>query len=206
MQFEKANQQDVYIFQDVETTGLDSLEDSMLQIAAIATSATLVELDEFETLIAPFPGALDRMSDYVRNMHTENGLLERIETENPPDVLKVGNIFCNWLENLKKPGGNLYFVGNSIHGVDWPFTVKDTPQIYMNHGGPVHYRAIDVTGLRLTLAQWTGLDFAYEKNNTHTAMEDARECLEEYKFLKKCTEDYFFETFKESMHTPPSVL
>lgn len=193
MAVELVNSDDRYIWMDLESTGLDPQTDCILQIAAIATNGMLQEIDTFESIVAPIPSSLENMNDYVRNMHTENGLLESILAGNPPSVQSVGDRLYGWLCNIQSNNGNTYLVGNSLHSVDWAFTKHFIPKLYMNHEppGPLHYRIIDITGLRLALQMWTGYNFNLDKKKTHLAMDDIKECIEEFKYLRSCTSDYF---------------
>jgi len=209
MRIKVANPDDRYIWIDLETTGLNPELDCIIQVAAIATDGNLQELGTFETLVAPHPGSLGQMSDFVRNMHTKNGLLEALRTTDPPTVGSVGNAFCAWLRSFQIDNENLYIAGNSVHSVDLPFSKTYMPQIYMDYkelvdgeilGGPLHYRVLDVTSIRLALRLWTGYDFHFRKDGSHLAMNDVRQCISEFKFFRKCAQRYFTGNLK-----PPNV-
>ena len=198
MSQEPVNPNDVFIVADLETTGLNPETASIIQIAAVAVNRNWMEISRFDSLVKPFPKDLEKMNEYVENMHTQNGLLERLRTENPPCVEQVGNKFADWIQSVKNEDGQAYLMGNSIHGVDVPFTKVYMPQIYSNYQdeetgkhGPLHYRALDVTGFRLSLGLATGINWIHDKARSHTAMEDCLECIGEFKFLNEMMCHYY---------------
>src|SRR5687767_3471761 len=66
------------VWVDLEMTGLNAATDAIIEIAAVVTGADLVPLVEFERVVSAPDDFLERMSERVRRMHTENGLLEEV--------------------------------------------------------------------------------------------------------------------------------
>src|SRR5699024_4453575 len=65
---------------DCEMTGLDPEVDALIEVAALVTDFELNVLgDGVELVIKPPTGTLAQMSDVVRTMHTESGLLSALE-------------------------------------------------------------------------------------------------------------------------------
>jgi oligoribonuclease len=65
---------------DLEMTGLDPDTDVIVEIATLVTDDDLAIVAEGPDLVIHQPPeVLDRMGDFVRNMHTRSGLLEAIE-------------------------------------------------------------------------------------------------------------------------------
>src|SRR5581483_1991585 len=71
---------DVLVWMDLEMTGLDVERDVIVEIAALATTATTLEpLDGgLSVVVAQPPEVLGAMSDFVRRMHERSGLLTEI--------------------------------------------------------------------------------------------------------------------------------
>ena len=63
------------LFFDLETTGLDPEKDSILEVAALPFKLTDKFWDDYEpeSWVIGFNGEIE--SEYVREMHTETGLL-----------------------------------------------------------------------------------------------------------------------------------
>ena len=71
---------DRLVWVDCEMTGLDLTSDALIEIAVLVTDFELTVLgDGVDLVIAPPDGALTTMQDRVRTMHTESGLLERLQ-------------------------------------------------------------------------------------------------------------------------------
>lgn len=71
------------VWADLETTGLDPLKGSILEIAMIATDDKLVQICEpFVSLVKPLHlRGWEAMDNFVREMHAKNGLLARLYEE-----------------------------------------------------------------------------------------------------------------------------
>ena len=72
-----------FLWADLETTGLDPNEDSILEAAVVVTDRNLVCLYSGELVVGmTFTGqARLNANDYVREMHTKSGLLTELENE-----------------------------------------------------------------------------------------------------------------------------
>ena len=65
---------------DLEMTGLDSSNDVIVEIATLVTDDDLNIIAEGPDLVIHQPEeVLARMDDFVRNMHTTSGLLDKIK-------------------------------------------------------------------------------------------------------------------------------
>lgn len=75
------------IWNDLETTGLDERIGSILEIALVATDDDLNTIGEpFVSLVRPLPNrGIEVMDDFVRKMHTDNGLLAELYEGSPSD-------------------------------------------------------------------------------------------------------------------------
>ena len=60
-------------------TGLDLAVDELVEVAVVITDYDLVPIAPgFTIVINPDRSALENMGDFVRNMHTESGLIDEI--------------------------------------------------------------------------------------------------------------------------------
>ena len=60
-------------------TGLDPINDALIEVAALVTDSELNILgDGVDVVIKPDDSALAQMNDFVRDMHTRSGLLEEL--------------------------------------------------------------------------------------------------------------------------------
>lgn len=66
-----------YLWLDIETTGLDPETDFLLECAWIVTDADLVEVERGEMVLRVYD-APRFCDDFVREMHTKNGLLAEV--------------------------------------------------------------------------------------------------------------------------------
>ena len=66
------------IWVDIETTGLDPQNDSMIELGIIITDFDLNIIDRDSWVIEPSPDHLADMDDVVRDMHTKSGLLDEL--------------------------------------------------------------------------------------------------------------------------------
>ena len=69
---------DRIVWLDMEMTGLDPETCVPLEVAVIITDSELRELASYEAVVAAPAEALGAMDDFVRDMHTQNGLLDRV--------------------------------------------------------------------------------------------------------------------------------
>ena len=70
---------DPLVWIDCEMTGLDLSADALIEVAVVVTDYELRPLGEgVDVLIRPPAAALERMSDFVREMHTASGLLDEL--------------------------------------------------------------------------------------------------------------------------------
>ena len=75
-----SSQESRLLWIDCEMTGLDVFHDELCEIAVVPTDFDLNVLDEgIDIVIKPSAEALEQMNDFVRNMHTENGLMEKMK-------------------------------------------------------------------------------------------------------------------------------
>lgn len=163
------------LWTDVETSGVDPFEDSLLEIAVMATDISGNPLSDLKEFV--IPNRDFSVSDsLVIKMHDRSGLWEDLWNAPPISMEKVDKKLSNWVEGLQLNPKKTFFGGNSIT-LDREFVGYNLPRFYSHFS----HRSIDVTSIALTLQG--NFNFApFEKKMAHRAGADVLESIEEYKF------------------------
>jgi oligoribonuclease len=160
---------------DLEMTGLNPVTDAVLEIAAVVTGADLQPLVEVERVVTAPPEFLERMSERVRRMHTENGLLEAMRTkgvalhEAERAVLAAIAPHC--------PAGEGFLSGNSVFH-DWRFIARHMPRLDQH----LHFRHVDIGTISALVNAWyPDIQYPHGPVN-HRAMADVKASLDELRY------------------------
>lgn len=152
-----------YLGIDIETTGLDPTKDRILEIAVLAIDEDFQEVSSFTSAIA-CPAVLRnaRMDDYVRGMHTKNGLLRELDTGAASDIAAVEALLLNFIgEEEPMP------LGSSVH-FDLGFLAHWMPLFRSR----LSHRIVDDRSVKEILGRLPG------KEPAHRALADIRATLE----------------------------
>lgn len=164
---------------DLEMTGLDPALDSILEIAVIVTDAELQPLGQYEAVIATSESQLALMNDYVRDMHTKNGLLQRVKAATVS--LEEAQAQALALVRQHCAEGEGVLAGNSIHQ-DRRFLYRYMPQLE----AWLHYRQVDVSSFKVLARAWYPEVPKYGKEDKdHTALADIKESIAELRFYRQ---------------------
>jgi oligoribonuclease len=168
-----------FVWCDLEMTGLDPKTCVILEIGVVITGPDLVPIAEIEHAIWQPEEDLARMEPFVRDMHTKNGLLERVKASRVSLREAERNVFALVQKHVGFREGIL--AGNSIH-VDRRFLLAYMPLLEEY----LHYRQLDVSSLKVLSRAWypNGPDFKKDTKD-HTAIADLRASLEELAFYKQ---------------------
>lgn len=169
-----------YAWIDLETTGLDAEKGQILEIACIVTDNKLNQEYSFDSVVRPNPRMPLEMDNFVKNMHTENGLLDELERADQ-NAYHVGVALANVLKSFNN--GNpkeILMCGNSIASLDIPFLRKHMPAVM----DQLHYRTIDITAVRLGLELLMDEKIPVQKRKGHRALDDVRECIQEFQEMR----------------------
>lgn len=167
------------VWLDLEMTGLNPNEHTIVEIATIITDSHLNILEEGPVLaIHQDKTTLDNMEKWSRNTHTKSGLFRRIEEstitmeEAEKQTLQFVRRYCS--EN-KAP-----LCGNSI-GHDRRFLERYMPTFF----DYLHYRNIDVSTIKELVKRWyPNGPPAPTKAGSHLALNDIRESITELQFYR----------------------
>ena len=165
---------------DLEMTGLSPEKDRIIEIATIVTDAQLNILAEGPVIaVHQSLKRLMEMDEWNTKTHTNSGLVNRVrESEfSEADAEK------QTIEFISKyvPGNHSPLCGNSICQ-DRRFLALYMPDLERY----LHYRNLDVSSIKELVTRWRPeLLSGFSKNNTHKAMDDIKESIEELKYYRK---------------------
>jgi oligoribonuclease len=172
---------DRLIWVDCEMTGLDLKRDALIEIAVLVTDFELEVLgDGVEAVIKPPPESLETMPERVREMHTESGLLDRLEqgTTLQAATAAVLQYVRAHVPDLKKAP----LAGNSVH-VDRTFLARDMPDFET----AIHYRNVDVSTIKELSRRWYPRTYfaSPEKTGNHRALGDISDSINELRYYRR---------------------
>ena len=174
---------DVLVWMDLEMTGLDVERDVIVEIAALATSATTLEpLDAgLSVVVAQPPEVLAGMSDFVRQMHERSGLLTEIGTGGVP-LEDAGRKVLEYIKGHVPEPRTVPLCGNSI-GMDRRFLARYLPEIEEH----LHYRSIDVSSIKELCRRWYREPFVArpDKTDDHRALPDIGASIAELRYYRE---------------------
>ena len=165
---------------DLEMTGLDTANHTIVEIAVLMTNSNLEVIDDgIDLVIHATPDELAKMDDFVRTMHTKSGLLPQIENS----TLSLADAGAQVLEYLRArvTERSAPLCGNSI-GVDRRFLDRYLPEVDQY----LHYRSVDVSSFKEVCRRWNPSvsKGAPAKKSAHRALDDIRESIEEMRYYR----------------------
>lgn len=168
------------IWIDLEMTGLDTVNDRIIEIATIVTDKDLNVLAEGPMIAVHQANAvLDAMDGWNTRQHGQSGLTERVRnSENTAQDAERETIafLKEWVEPGMSP-----MCGNSICQ-DRRFMAREMPELEAYF----HYRNLDVSTLKELVRRWSPkLLNGLEKKSTHLAMDDIRDSIAELCYYRE---------------------
>ena len=162
-------------------TGLDAVNDALIEVAALVTDSELNILGEgVDVVIKPSDAALAQMGDFVREMHTSSKLLEELAggTTMEDAQAQVLAYIRKYVPVAKKAP----LAGNSI-GTDKVFLARDMPEL-VEH---LHYRVIDVSTVKELSLRWYPRAYFQSpaKTGGHRALGDIKDSINELKYYRE---------------------
>jgi len=162
-------------------TGLDFVNDLLVEVACIVTDSDLNELDEgFEAVIKVPQEKLETMDPVVTNMHTASGLIYDIQhgvTLEEAEQQLFDYITSHVPDSFKAP-----LAGSSVY-VDRIFLRRDMPRV----DSYLHYRIIDVSSIKELARRWYSRTYFASplKTGNHRALGDTRDSINELKYYRQ---------------------
>ena len=165
---------------DLEMTGLED-EHEIIEIASLVTNNELEILAEGpQIVIKKTEKQLENINEWSLDQHTKSGLLEKVK-QSDISILEAEQITLNflkdWVNEKTSP-----LCGNSI-STDRRF-IRREMQTLENF---LHYRMIDVSTVKELVARWYPNINIPIKKNSHLAMDDIKESVEELKWYRNNT-------------------
>jgi len=172
---------DRLVWIDCEMTGLDLAVDELVEVAVVITDYDLVPVDPgFEIVIKADQTAIDNMNDFVRNMHTESGLINEIP--NGVSLADAEYAVHEYILRFVPAVGHAPLAGNTI-GTDRAFINKFMPRVDAH----LHYRSVDVSSIKELSRRWFPRVYfnAPKKDGGHRALADILESIRELDYYRK---------------------
>jgi oligoribonuclease len=174
-----SNERIVWI--DCEMTGLDTVNDALIEVAALVTDSELNILgDGVDVVIKPADAALAQMNDFVRDMHTRSGLLKELPAGKTLEEAEEAVLayIRKWVPDPRKAP----LAGNSV-GTDRVFLARDMPSV-VEH---LHYRIIDVSTIKELARRWFARAYfqAPAKLGGHRALGDIKDSIDELRYYRE---------------------
>jgi oligoribonuclease len=173
---------DRLVWIDLEMTGLDTAKHTIVEVAVLVTDSELELVDEdgIDLIVHASPEELAQMDDFVTKMHTKSGLLPAIEASTL-SLADAGAQVIDYLATMLPGPETAPLCGNSI-GVDRRFLDRYLPEVDQY----LHYRSIDVSSFKELCRRWYPSVYKKrpDKLETHRALDDIRESIEEMRFYR----------------------
>jgi len=172
------------IWIDLEMTGLDTVNDRIIEVATIVTDKYLNELAEGPVFaIAQSKETMDAMDEWNTRTHGASGLTARVlaSAVSIEEAQRATLAFlASWVDKGASP-----MCGNSVCQ-DRRFMAREMPALESYF----HYRNLDVSTLKILAQQWApDVAAGFSKESTHRALEDIRDSIAELAWYR----DHFLD-------------
>lgn len=167
------------IWIDLEMTGLDTMNDHIIEIATVITDKELNILAEGPVLAIHQPeSVLARMDEWNTRQHGQSGLTARVrESETGMRDAEIATLafLRQWVPERTSP-----ICGNSICQ-DRRFLARQMPELE----GYFHYRNLDVSTVKELARRWAPEVLkGVKKESSHLALDDIRDSIEELRHYR----------------------
>ncbi|HCH34060.1 MAG: oligoribonuclease [Candidatus Saccharibacteria bacterium GW2011_GWC2_48_9] len=164
------------LWMDLEMTGLDPVDDRILEVAAIATDWDMKEIATYEAVKKVGPSLMKtRMVGEFWEKYSEVREALTAQNADGKNGRTVENELLEFLEAHFDANTRVILAGNSIHQ-DRKFIDNEWPRL----SEKLHYRMLDVTAWKVVM------EGKYKKRFTkpeqHRALEDIRGSIEELQY------------------------
>ena len=171
---------DLWVWIDLEMTGLDISKCVIVEIATVITDQSLDIIAEGpDIVIKRSRSDMAKIEEWPKKMHDKSGLLKSIETSDVK-LKEAEEITLDFISKYVEKNSSP-LCGNTIYQ-DRMFLKKEMPKLEEY----LHYRNIDVSTLKELYKSWKGnaKNLPVKKSN-HRAMTDILESIDEMKWYKE---------------------
>jgi len=167
------------IWIDLEMTGLDTQNDSIIEIATVVTEPNLKIVAEGPNLaIHQSDYVLDQMDNWNKTQHKKSGLVDRVRKSNI-SLKDAEDMTLEFLQKLSDKG-QCPMCGNSICQ-DRRFLARLMPSLEAHF----NYRNLDVTSIKIASQLWAPeIARSYSKTSKHLARDDIFDSIYELQHYK----------------------
>lgn len=168
------------IWIDLEMTGLDTVNDTIIEIATVITDKDLNKLAEGPVIAIHHSNeTLEAMDEWNQTHHGNSGLIKRVQ-DSTYSMQQAEAETLKFVEQYV-PAGASPMCGNSICQ-DRRFMAREMPDLEAFF----HYRNLDVSSLKELVARWKPeILNKYTKKGAHLALDDILESIEELQFYRE---------------------
>ena len=164
---------------DLEMTGLDPVEDRILEVAVIATDWDFAEVARYEAVKKVGPSHMKKRmvgEFWDKYANVRDALMAQNDTGK--NGRTVENELIAFIDEHFEPGVRVILAGNSIHQ-DRKFIENEWPRLNER----LHYRMLDVSAWKVVFEGKYRKKFT--KPEAHRALEDIKGSIEEIKYYLK---------------------
>jgi len=168
------------IWIDLEMTGLDTVNDTIIEIATVITDKDLNKLAEGPVIAIHHSNeTLEAMDEWNQTHHGNSGLIKRVQ-DSTYSMQQAEAETLKFVEQYV-PAGASPMCGNSICQ-DRRFMAREMTDLEAFF----HYRNLDVSSLKELVARWKPeILNKYTKKGAHLALDDILESIEELQFYRE---------------------
>ena len=164
---------------DLEMTGLDPIEDRILEVAVIATDWDFKEVARYEAVKKVGPALMKKrmVGEFWETYAAVRDAL-MAQNETGKNGRTIENELIAFIDEHFDSGERVLLAGNSIHQ-DRKFIEREWPRL----DARLHYRMLDVSAWKVVFEGKYRKKFT--KPEAHRALEDIKGSIEELKYYLK---------------------
>jgi oligoribonuclease len=165
---------------DLEMTGLDPVDDRILEVAAIATDWNFKEIATYDAAVKVGPRLVEKRMKAAPEFWDKfpavrDALVKQNASEQAKSARTVENELLEFIEEHFAAADRVILAGNSIHQ-DRKFIDNEWSRLSQR----LHYRMLDVSAWKVVFEGKYRKKFA--KQESHRAIDDIRGSIEELKY------------------------